>query len=151
MIREVKNLDEVPLAQIERLGKLFVEESGSAKEFDIGHFVAKMKYPLELGVAKIWVFEKDSQIVGIIGGISSQLFFVKDVISIEMFWFVDKENRGSIGGIRLLETFEEWADKESEWTHVAFMERIHPDKMLLFLENRGYEKFETILRKRRKV
>lgn len=148
MIRELKSFDDAPLAQIERLGHLFTEETNLGLSFDIGHFVSKLKYALDLGVAKIWVLEKDTQVVGIIGGIASQLFFVKETIAVEMFWFVDKENRGGIGAMRLLDAFEEWASREAEAIHFAYMENIHPERMKEFLEKHGYSKLETIYRKK---
>lgn len=147
MIREISSLADVNLRQIERLGKLFTEEA-DAGFFDLNHFDLVMSQPLQMGVAKIWVIEKDDQIVGLIGGICSPLFFAKAIIAVEAFWFVEKEHRGSLEAIRLLEHFEKWAEAQKPFAiHLGFMEEIHPEKVKDFYERRGYRRFETVYRK----
>lgn len=148
MIREITDLCQVSHSQLKKLGDAFTAESG-AGEFDLNHFIAKISLPLRLNLAKIWVIERNDELVGLLGGMVGELFFVKKNIAIEMFWYVDAENRGSLEAIRLIEHFETWAEKlDVKWIHMAFMENIHPEKMREFLIRRDYAPFESIYRKR---
>ena len=147
MIREINNLNEVSLTQIERLGTLFAKEAGAGK-FNIEHFIRMFSIPLEIGVAKIWVIEKCGTIVGLIGGLITPQFFSMELTGIEAFWFVDEENRGSLESGRLLVHFEDWAiSNKVTALHLGFMEKIHPERMREFYERRGYKRFETVYRK----
>lgn len=148
MIEELTTLDG-SLEQLNRIGQQFVTEANLGLDFNIWIFQKKFAPALEMGVGKIWVMRKDENIVGTLGAIATDYFFSPQVAAIEAFWFVEQEHRGSLEAVRLLEYFERWADLiKSAAVHLAYMEGIHPEKMQNFLERRGYEKLETVYRKK---
>lgn len=149
MIRFVDSLDTLSLPQLQKLGDAFVKESGATTKFDIDQFTKSMDLPLTMGIAGLWVIEtEDNEIVGVLGGLCTPMFFSEEKVAIEAFWYVREDHRHGTGGFRLLEEFERWAKNVgAQYVHLAFMNKIHPEKMSEFYERRGYTKLETIYRK----
>lgn len=148
MIQELTTL-EGSLEQLNRLGQQFVAEANLGLDFNVWIFQKKFGPALEMGVGKLWVIRDQENIVGALGGIATDYFFSPQVAVIEAFWFVEEGHRGGLESIRLLSHFEKWAELiKAVAVHLAYMEGIHPEKMRNFLERNGYEKLETIYRRK---
>ena len=148
MIYFIDNLDLMDDSELIKLGEAFSAEAKVGK-FDVDAFKKSMEIPLLRGSAGLWIAENDdSELIGILGGMRTPLFFNTSVVAIEMFWYVHPQHRGGTVGFRLLEEFERWARGSGvDAIHLAYIEGVHDEKMKGFYERRGYTKLETIYRK----
>ena len=143
MITHVTSLEDVSKQDIVALGTEFAAESNLGP-FDYEHFYQMTQTPLSMGLARLFLMEKAGRVVGILGGLISPLFFTKTTVALEMFWYVDKANRGSIQAVRLLEAYEKWAEQSNvNHIYMGFMENLHSDRLREFYEKRAYRKLES--------
>ena len=67
----------------------------------------------------VFVAEIDDRIVGVIMGMILPFGWNKNyILAMEAIWYVEKEYRGNLLGVKLLDSFEE-AGKEKGATHIA--------------------------------
>ena len=141
----IGNLDNITDNDLKRLGKAFMEESGIDSTFDPDYFRKFWSVALQMGVATFIVSYNDQKYVtGMLGLLLSQCPFSGDVVAIETFWFVDKEYRGGLTGVRLFKDAIAWA-KEVQAKRITFSSIVQTtsEKLETFYESQGFRKLET--------
>lgn len=93
--------------KIAELGKVFFKEAGweDVTEWDHETAVSSLVKMIGHESCFIYVAEEHGDIVGMIGAIASQIWFSKDTLATELFWYVKPDCRGGIGG-KLLDALE---------------------------------------------
>jgi len=140
MIREA-TIDDV--AEIAALGvKFFAEaENDLSPKFSAektAQFIIEMIMSDEASI--IVGTNSDYRIVGVLGNVISKPFFSDDITVHELFWYVDKGYRGSIGR-RLLKALEDRAMGLGA-TFVSMSCMTHPMDMDSYYKRNGYSIFE---------
>jgi len=88
------------------------------------------------------VAERDGDVVGFICAMYSQPLFSSDNIATEVAWFVNKDNRNSRAGFKLMKSYEEWAiSKGVKYVGMTYLENI--TDLSEIYEKKGYLKAET--------
>lgn len=128
------------------LGKDFIEVSGYADiaEYDERSCVRM----LELMITCKTCFTDGEY--GVIGFMISPLFFnIQKLSAVELFWWVDKEKRGSSLGIRLLKAAEEQARKlGAKNFSMLSIDRLKSRKLDSLYTKLGYSLSERIYMRR---
>ncbi len=94
-----------------RMGEAFWSETPLAKfsEFNPEYLINFIRGASVEPSASVWVAEDGNKIVGAVAGMVYPLFFSGDLISQEIFWWVDPEARGTEAGKMLFEALNGWA------------------------------------------
>lgn len=92
------------------------------------------------------VAEVDGEAVGFFLGAVYRPMFSEDVIAAEMFWWIDKDNRGRRVAIQMLSSFEDWA-KEVGATQVNVSDLQGVKNLDKLYSRLGYTKSEVTYRK----
>ncbi len=92
------------------------------------------------------VAEVDGEAVGFFLGAIYRPMFSEDIIAAEMFWWIDKDNRGRKIAIQMLSSFEVWA-KEAGATQVNVSDLQGVKNLGKLSERLGYTKSEVTYRK----
>lgn len=140
MIRKFKTSD---IDSLFALAKQFEKESdvfkgiGGIKET---HFKNYLERYYSLGLLKIWVVEKDDEIVSSLGCIEIADMFSGELCLLESFWFCNPEHRGNLENIKLFKTMEKYGIEKG----VKYIQMIHlvdsmPDKLEKFYIKNGYQ------------
>lgn len=151
MIRKITTLVGSDKEQIEKLAVQFFSESKTPGTLNFQHFCNVMESMMQPGHTSMWVLEEESThiIKGAIGGIITPHLFTGELVAIEMFWFVEASFRRGLSGIRLLNTFFEWAkEKKATVLHMGYMDAIHPQHVANFYIKLGFTPLETVFTKR---
>jgi hypothetical protein len=144
MITRILTIDENLRKQLDEIGEEFYQEARIPGKFNVETFLNNWQAIIRLGFGALWKFEDEGRIFGMLGGLISPDLCDGTVTANEAFWFVRKQNRGSLGGIRLLDTFERWATEVG--ARRIIMTHLHksmPEKLKALFERRGYEELET--------
>lgn len=65
------------------------------------------------------------------------------ILAQELCWWVDESRRGSTVGVRMLDSFERWAEeKGASEIHMIALAAIDPDRVANIYKRRGYEAME---------
>ena len=139
MIREL-NIDELPLlfegAELFSNSSQFLEVNPTIFVRNWTEFIGK-------GIGVIFASIIEEKVAGAIGGFKHPCINTGALIASEFFWYVMPNHRGTIG-IRLLNTFENWAKEKGclkvTMTHLSDS---MPDKLKRLYERRDYKKIET--------
>lgn len=140
IIRQVVHGD---LAKLAEFGAEFYRVGALPGRFDPDYFARFWSESISLGRGVIVVGEVGGSVAGTIGGLLYEDPNNGDLVAQEMFWWLDPAFRGS-GGVRLLDVFEDWADKVGAVRVV--MTAVHGlrEKALGRLyAGRGYREVET--------
>lgn len=107
MIRHLTE-DEIPLTKECAFG--FFKESGLPGELQFDYWIGRWQSIIsELDIGTILVYESDGRVQGTLGGLCVRCSMTGQLEAIEAFWYIMPEARGSVGGIKLLKSFEQWA------------------------------------------
>lgn len=93
------------------------------------------------GTAIMFMLEDEGKLIGALAGIKFPDLHCGELIAVETFWYVVKDQRGK--GIMLLDAFERWAKMQ----HCVKCAMIHlvdsmPKKLEVLYKRRGYELIE---------
>jgi GNAT superfamily N-acetyltransferase len=146
MIRRIYNIQEVkPVA--ETLGRAFYAEGKVTDPFDVNYFMQAWENYFKIGIGAMWVFESGGKIQGALGALLFPDHYSGSPIASEAFWFIDSGARG-LGGIRLLQTFEDWAvEVKAKKILMAHLQDSMPQKLEKFYLHRGFRHIESIYMK----
>lgn len=89
---------------------------------------------------------KDDLPVGFIGGLLTKMFFSKDMMASEIFWWVDPQYR-TRKSLMLKEAFEFWAKRVGA-RYIAMSSPANDTRVSRFYERTGYENIENAYLKR---
>ena len=89
---------------------------------------------------------KDDLPVGFIGGMATKMFFNKDLLATELFWWVDPQYR-SRKSLVLKEAFEFWA-KRIGAKYISLSSPANDPRVERFYVRSGYENIENAYLKR---
>lgn len=118
----------------------------------VGHFIYKLDPASILRSFKIMVERyivtiaiKDDVIIGVIAGTIAPCDFNYEVIiATEIIWYVKKEHRNTMVGVKLFKEFEtESANRGATHIAMSYMENLHPEKLQIFYKDKGYKKMQT--------
>lgn len=96
-----------------RLMKMFIDERMSefGIEFDLDNADSQFELFFKLPEVVVLVAEEDNRLVGAIAGVIGPMLFCKGLLIQEMVWYVEKEYRGKMLGIKIIKEFEKEAKK----------------------------------------
>jgi len=141
MIRDATHAD---IAAIVKHGKTFFDAAGwgdvaEYSEEDCGRSIAHL---IDNDAGIVIVYEVDSEIVGMAGGIIAPLYFSLSHLSgQELFWWIKEGCRGA--GLLLLQGLESAAREKGckTWSMIA-LDRIAPERTGQLYRRRGYRASE---------
>jgi GNAT superfamily N-acetyltransferase len=120
----------------------FFKEGGICGELNDAHFTATLTKSLEARQAIVLV--SGAPFRGAIAGVMFQDLATADWCCMEYFWYVAKEERGTLG-LRLLDAFEKEAKSRGAVRIVMMhLENERAGKMQQLYERRGYKLREQI-------
>lgn len=129
------------------LARAFIAESTEDIPFNENHFKATWTQLLASKVGTVLKYEKDNEIVGVLGFMIYPDMLSGLTVATEAFWFVRKENRGA--GLRLLEEFEYTAkNMGAKQIRMAHLKNLMPEKLRSIYLKRGYIEIETTYEKK---
>lgn len=93
----------------------------------------------------IFLLEDEAgQVAGGIGGISHPDLLSGEPCAVELFWYVKPEFRKGLWPVRLLRSFEGWAEANGcKTVAMIYMQDSQPEKMKEFYERSGYRLLES--------
>jgi GNAT superfamily N-acetyltransferase len=147
MIREAAASD---IPEIARLGERFHAQAGWDEiAYSRDDCAASLAAFMESGAFLCLVAEHDGQIVGMVSGVVSPVYFNRGHQSgEELFWWVSDE-APQMTGIRLLDALENHArDLGCETFQMKSLARLGGDRMTRLYERRGYRASEQTFIKR---
>lgn len=138
-------------AEIARLGEIFHAEAawGDVCDYRQGDCQATLERMCEAPETILLVAERDGDLIGMAGGLISMLYFNHaHLTGQELFWWIDPQERGSIG-LRLLEALENEARARGcqSWAMIA-LDKVDPERTARIYERRGYRASERSFIKR---
>lgn len=127
------------------LGQAFYQEAKLPGSFHVEHWCQQWSLLIRAKIGFMWLLMQNEAVIGGIGVLVSPDINNGELVMQEAFWYVAKEHRRGLGGMRLLREIERFA-KEAGICRVI-MGRIHatdPDnKVKNMLERMGYVATET--------
>ena len=85
---------------------------GQRVDFDEVGFAAFLDYVEGSDGARVWVVDKDGEVVGIAGALAFPLYFAPSVTVVqELFWWIDPAERGTSAGAQMMFEIEGWAEQ----------------------------------------
>ena len=91
---------------------------------------------------------KNAEIMGMIGGYITPFFFSTQQVAMDMFLFVNKQQRGSTVAPRLVKKFEQWARKNGASRVVLGVSTgVDTERTLQMYRHFGYEDIGAIVKK----
>lgn len=148
----IRNFKEEDLEQVKKLVEEFHQES-------LSHYGTTLNDETISNTIKIFsgkniglVADKNGVIIGCLGGvISKSMFDNSAIIGQEAMWYVSKKERTGTCGYRLLMEFErECFRRGADFVYMANMENLNAGKLGDFYLRNGYEKIQTIYKKKLK-
>ena len=102
-------------------------------------YIDGLKNLIKSGAGGMWMWVKNSVVVGAIGGVKYPDMLTGRMVALEMYWFVTESCRGGIGAVKLLKQFESWAS-ESGCSHVFMvnLECSMSERLAVFYQKMGY-------------
>lgn len=142
MIKEIK-IDE--LKKVAEFGELFFKEGSLPGKFNPSIFIKMWEtFITNRSGVILGLFSKNGQLFGILGGLIYPDINSGDLTATEAFWFVKKDKRNGLGGIRLLKHFEKWAiARGAKRIIMVHLININPEKMEKYYKTIGYKPIET--------
>jgi GNAT superfamily N-acetyltransferase len=93
-------------------------------------------------------FLDDGTMAGLLIGTISPQMMTDTVVAQEIMWYVQPEYRNTLGSVRLLSDFEQWAKKRgADGIIMASFTATEEQKLGEFYRRRGYQHLETHLLK----
>lgn len=123
---------------------LFFDESKLPSKFDFDNWMDQWKIIYNADIGCIFVYEEEGVNKGLIGGVFNKCMFTGEMEAIEAFWFVQKDKRGSGGGIQLIKALEDEAKKRGcKRIKMAYLMSVNPEAMSSVYERMGYEPIQN--------
>jgi N-acetylglutamate synthase-like GNAT family acetyltransferase len=131
---------------LDRIGRAFAEAAG-LPEVDKESLECTLQNLIDNGILK--VAEQDMRVVGCIGVLVFPLYSnLSYILAQELFWWIDREYRGTSGGIRLLNVAEAEAKKlGAKRMMMLCLDRVEGDKVASLYQKLGYESQERTFTK----
>lgn len=122
----------------------FYAASQSLGAFDLGDFTALWTDLLSSGSGVIFI-HGDDEIDGVLGGVVHQDVNNRKVtVASEFFWYVKKQSRGGVAGMRLYFAFEKWARRRGcERIEMVHLHDLMPAEIASIYRRLGYKPVET--------
>lgn len=144
MITEIVDIGAEPEDTIQFLGNRFVEEGKLPGSFRPEFFRKTWGLIFKMGMGAIWKLEIDGKLAGGFGGMIHPDMNDGELVAQEAFWYVIKEHRGGMQGVRLKHAFEDWAAmKGAKRILMTHLKCSMPEKLKAFYERQGYREMET--------
>lgn len=107
-------------------------------------FVRRWTEILNAGIGSIHGLFAGDRLLGIIGGILFRDPNDDALVASEMFWFVPREHRGTLGSLRLVDAYESWAkNMGAERLTMIHLEALAPAALEKLYLRKGYTKVES--------
>lgn len=117
MIREATEDDEL---EVLMLVKSFTKEAPEEYVWNKEKMSNLFHVCLESPASGLFVAEEDGSLVGFIAATLAEPMFADYTVATELAWFVDKDHRNARTSVKLLRTFEDWAEsKGAKYTALA--------------------------------
>ncbi len=123
----------------------YSELNFSEKKFDSWFALATT----DLTKATILVAEEENKLVGIIGGVITEMTLYDATVTAEALWYVKPEYRTSWLGINLFKAYEYWS-KEVVKADFCMSGSVSTKDLSKFYKRYGYQHTETAYMKRNK-
>jgi GNAT superfamily N-acetyltransferase len=96
------------------------------------------------GIGVIIASMVDGKVIGMIGGLVYPCMMTGRQEAVEAFWYMLPDYRKGTYGIKLLQSFEEWAKfNNAVQMKMIHMAHIDPEKIQSMYERMGYKKIEV--------
>ena len=131
------------------LGKQFVreaKENGYRLTFSQEKFTSSFFNVIDNLDYLLLVYEIEGEAVGFFLGAVFEPLFSKDLLAVEMFWWVEEDYRGNRQSLGLLKTFEDWA-KEKGASEVSVSDLQGVKDLDKLYKRLGYTKSEVTYKK----
>lgn len=98
----------------------------------------------------LYVAEKDGTIIGMYLGLLTEYYFSKDQMAVDLALYVDREKRGGLAAVRLVQAFEDWAfERGAKEIVPATSTQVAPERTAQLYHLLGYEVVGNLFKKRR--
>lgn len=135
-------IDDLPLAAC--LGQHFYEEGNLPGKLIPAVFVASWTKLIQSGAGFGYALKEQGRFLGAIAGVVWPCPNDGELQANEMFWFVARSARGSLGSLRLLDSWERGARLlGARRLTMVHLEALSPAKLARHYERKGYSKLET--------
>jgi hypothetical protein len=127
------------------LGQAFYKEANLPGVFHVEHWVKQWTAIIQAHLGYMWLMFNREKAIGGIGVLMAPDLCNGDLVMQEAFWFISKEHRRGLGGIKLLKEVEKFA-KEAGICRLFVGRNHHSDpenKVGAMLERTGYLPIET--------
>lgn len=132
------------LLGLEECARAFFANSGQPGVFNFEHFLATLKEVLQANYGVVFLLENESKIIGAIGGLIYPDSNTGDLTATESYWFVLKEHRRGLGGIRLYKAFKSWAiERGCLHLRMGYLIASMPEDVARFYEREGFTAIEV--------
>jgi GNAT superfamily N-acetyltransferase len=130
------------VADVMALGVSFFAEGKLPGALDTAVAERNWRMLIESGAGAIFAIRgADGRVVGALGALIYPDLNDGALVATEAFWYVLPEHRGS--GLRLLQTFETWAQaRGARRLIMVHLSGLMPDKLETFYQRRGYRAIE---------
>lgn len=144
MIRRVTTRTDLDALVESGCGELFAAEAGIGS-FSRETFLAYWDKILTSDHGAIWIAEIDGKVIGGIGGLCYPDMNTGLMGSVETFWYILPDHRGSIRANQLLVALENWAASKGSVRHSMIkFETTMDERYDRFYVRAGYMKAETV-------
>ena len=141
MIRVIRQ-DEVD--KVAKFGKRFFIEGELPGKLKRSVFRTNWSILINSGTGVIFGAFDNERLVGVLGGLQYKDLNDGALVATETFWFMDKEYRKSLLGIRLFNEFEKWANHIGACRIImGHLNHLLSNKLENFYNKKGYVSFET--------
>jgi len=139
-VRTIRQLQPAELPLILDMAHKFFSEANVGGEFNDETFILSWTGFMKSQNGVIFILTEHEQIVGAIGGLTYRDVNTGKGITIETFWYVDKEYRDKGVGIQLIHQLEQWA-RSMFCTRLVMAALMNADfsKMEKFYTEKGYK------------
>jgi GNAT superfamily N-acetyltransferase len=123
------------------LGREMHSESSFSKlQFNPRRVLETFNHYLDDDNKAAFIARKGETPVGFYAGYVTKYYFSDETVASDIGWFVRKPFRGTRVGLRLLDVFEEWAEKKgASETRIGFSTNINPEAFDRLMKKRGYD------------
>lgn len=136
----IRSLASNELESVKGLAQSFFSESCLPGALHWEHWKSSWIKLIDSDIGAIFVNEIDGEMRGMLGGLFFPCTMTGQLEALEGFWFVSPGERGKVGAIRLLMTFEAEAKKRGCYrVKMVHLMRVNPDLAESLYTRMGYE------------
>lgn len=107
----VRKIDGHELSLTIDCAKQFFAESKLPGTLNLDHWMCEWESLITTGIGEIFVYERNGEVIGMLGGLFWPCSMTADLEALEGFWFVKPEHRKGMAAIKILKAFEDEAAK----------------------------------------